>query len=127
MSETTKNNKNSVDYSVFFIFWIWDDPIGEGTRVSLLSYDEHSTHTFDLFDFKFVTGCSMKSKTFCYFGMIFFGCAFICSFLCGASKSLCGHAIVASKLHKSMPSKLSCCDDLWGRELFFFWGNICGS
>ena len=68
MSVKTRNNKNNVDYFVFvFYFLDWDDPIGEGTPVSLLNYGDHSTHTFVWFDCEYVTRCSMKSNTFCYF------------------------------------------------------------
>ena len=73
-----------------FLFLDWDDLIGEGTLISLLSYGYHdssSTHTFELFDCEFVTGCSMKSKTFFYF------CHFLDVFLfvlfCVVPLSLC--------------------------------------
>lgn len=36
--------KKSGVFSVFY-FWIWDDPIGKGTPVSLLSYDDRMYYT----------------------------------------------------------------------------------
>ena len=53
-----------------------------------------------------VTVGSLKSNTFCYLDDSLRALSFV--FSGGASESLCGHAVVASELRKSMPSELSC-------------------